>query len=330
MRVIDELVAAAGIDPREGPAEQAALLVRRQVLRTAAVGPSTPEEIVAAGWCDLEGLAGLFEEITGQSRRTGAAFGQRWPWFEVGTRLVAPALPVRLKPSTEEDGPDGVYSRHEDQVDRESIGRRQRFLSCKDSANEPPPESDLLVWFSSTARFLMTGGVLEIEDLFSRTSFTPSRDFIELQLVRSKRVGSGVLEGVDCPLECGPAMIEMSRPVSADDERLVGPEAFLEGRLDIETVERRGNEVVLRDVRGERSVLELVHTSLRRWSLEKRQGLFPLERLEVVGETHRVDLFARLPADVAVEKPGVRERWVFDLHADLRAALNRSDRTQNE
>ncbi len=330
MRVIDKLVAAAGIDPREGPAEKAALLVRRLALRVGEAHSSTLEENVARGWSDLEGCAALFEEIVGSSRRAGSAFGRPWPWFEVGTSLVAPGLPVRMSPSTEEEGPDGVYTRHEGGVDRESVGRRDQFLDCGERTPGERTETDFLLWFSSTVRFLLADGMLEIEDLFSRTRYAPSRQFIERELVRTKRVDPGVLEGIDCGREYEGPTIEISRPTGRGPGTFADPEAFLEGRLDVEAVERRENEIVLRDLRSERSVLEIVHSESRRWSLLKREGPFPLEGLEISWGDRGVDLSARLPPGVRIETPGVRERWVFDLHADLGAALDSPGRTQNE
>ena len=124
------LLTAAGIDPRQGPAEAAALMVRSLPLKLGGVASMEPEECIERGWCaGVEAFAEVLSVITAGAKRTGTAFGGRWPWFDVAGTMVSPGLPVRVALDSEEPGPDGVYSREGSNVFREAAGRRTIVLS---------------------------------------------------------------------------------------------------------------------------------------------------------------------------------------------------------
>ena len=193
---VTALVSAAGIDPRQGAAEAAALLVRRMALRTDGDDPCPEERTVARGWCSgLKAFADLMAEVTGAPRQEGTAFGGRWPWFEVSGQVVAPGLPVRLSPGVEEIGPDGAYSRNGGVVSREAVGVRRDFLETEATSPGVVPGFGLL-WFSDSARFLVRDSLLEVEDLFSRTTCRVDRNRLEHLLVRAQRVDGDVMDGL--------------------------------------------------------------------------------------------------------------------------------------
>ncbi len=312
------LVSAAGIDPREGAAEAAALMVRRLPLRINGQPQASPEEAVENGWCSgLEAFADVIAAVTTTPCRWGSAFGGRWPWFEVGGHVVAPGLPVRLAEGTEDNGPDGVYSGERGRVWREAAGRREDFLQTEASNSTSGPDFSLL-WFSDTARFLIRGAVLEIEDLFSKTLCSVTKGHLEHLLVRAGRVNEGVIEGLSFEGDPHPTIVEVSRSLRPAKTSWREPKAFLESRIDVEQVHARGDRIVIKDVRSE-TVEFLATDQDSGWTLERMKGHFPFEALRLHKEGGSLVLRATLASEHDIFSPGLRGRVVFDLNADLGA-----------
>ncbi len=316
MNRVAALVSAAGIDPRQGATEAAALMVRRFPVRIGGRDQGGAEEIVECGWCSgLEAFGELMTLVTSSPCRWGAAFGVRWPWFEVGGTLVAPGLPARLGLGTEEAGPDGVYTFDGEVVYREAAGRREVFLETVVSAPETTPEFTLL-WFSDTARFLLRDTVLEVEDLFSKTRCSVDRSRLEHILIRSQRVDGDVIEGLPFDPDPQPTTVEVARERGAATAPLRDPVAFLESRIDVEEVITQGDRAIIKDVRGE-TVEFLATPRDSGWLLERKAGRFPFEALSLQEIDDHLVLEATLAPEHDLFTPGLRGRVVFDLNADL-------------
>ncbi|MEN8163913.1 MAG: hypothetical protein ABFS37_07280 [Acidobacteriota bacterium] len=316
MNRVAALVSAAGIDPRQGKAEAAALMVRRFPTRIGGRDQEGPEEVVECGWCSgLEAFGEMMTLVTASPCRWGTAFGVRWPWFEVGGALVAPGLPVRLVSGKEEPGPDGVYTLDGDAVYREAAGRREVFLETAVSAPQTTPDFTLL-WFSETARFLLRDTVLEIEDLFSKTSTPLDRRRLEHILIRGQRVDGDVIEELSFGPDPRPTTVEVARERGGSTAPLRDPAAFLESRIDVEEVITRGDRAVIKDVRGE-TVEFFITPRDSGWLLERMQGQFLFEKLCLYETGDHLILKATLAPEHDLLTPGLRGRVVFDLNADL-------------
>ncbi len=318
MNRVAALVSAAGIDPRQEAAETAALMVRRFPLRIGGPEQGKVEEIVEGGWCSgLSAFSELIALVSSRPHRWGGAFGERWPWFEVGSTVVAPGLPVRVGLGREELGPDGVYTFDGETLYREAAGRRQVFLETDSSASPTTPEFTLL-WFSDDARYLLRDTVLEIEDLFSKTRCSVDKERMEKILIRGQRVDGEVIEGLLFDPGPQPTTVEVAREWGEATAPWQDPAAFLESRIDVEQATTVGDRTVIRDIRGE-TVEFRVTDHKSGWRLERTQGQFPFEALSLQKEgEHRV-LEATLAPKHDIFSPGLRGRVVFDLNADLRA-----------
>lgn len=324
MNRVGELMAAAGIDPRQGPAETAALVVRRFPLRIGAETGAGPEETLERRWCSgLEHFADVLALVTGRPCRWGSAFGLRWPWIEVGGALVAPGLPVRVVAGREEYGPDGAYTLEATNLLREAAGRRNLFLNTEEKAVGGTPDLDLL-WFSDTARFLLREGVVEIEDLFSKTRCFIDDNTLDALVVRGLRIDRQVIEGLPRESGKGSATVEVAREQRPLTEAWRDVARFLESKMDVDEATVRGDHAVIKDVRGER--VEFVLTSHDSgWALDRRRGRFPYDALELQRAEHHVVLKAVIPEEHDLLSSGVRGRFVFDLNADLGAWLEAGD-----
>lgn len=314
------LVSAAGIDRRQGTAEAAAMLVRRVPLRIGGRDQGTPEQVVECGWCSgIEAFADLLALVAGSPCRRGTAFGGHWPWFKIGSYVVAPALPVRLAEETEEDGPDGAYTLESGGVVREAGGRRRIILKTESTGAEGLPDFTLL-WFTDTARFLIRDAVLEVEDLFSRTRCWIDRPRLERLLVRAQRVDGDVIEGLAFENDSRRTTVEVARMLGSTKAPWQDPEAYLQSRIDVGKATVRGDGVVIEDVRGETVEFRMT-LQASGWLLERVGGRFPFEALSIQEDEDRLVLKATLADEKDIFSQGLRGRVVFDLNADLTAFL---------
>ncbi len=320
MNRVAALVSAAGIDPRQGAAEAAALMARRFPLRIGGPKQGKVEEIAEVRWCSGLGAFGeLIALVSSRPHRWGTAFGVRWPWFEVGSTVVAPGLPVRVGLGREELGPDGVYTFDGGILCREAAGRQQAFLETGSSASQTPPEFTLL-WFSDSARFLLRDTVLEIEDLFSKTRCSVDKERMEQILIRGQRVDGEVIEGLMFDHGPQPTTVEVAREGGEASVLWRDPSAILERRIDVEEATTVGDRAVIKDLLGETVEFRVTdHDS--GWRLDRIEGQFPFEALSLHKEGEHLVLRATLAPKHDIFAPGLRGRVVFDLNADLGALL---------
>jgi hypothetical protein len=312
------LLAAVGIDPDLPAAQAAALLVRSLPLRFRPRSDARdPDTVVESRW-----FAGPAEcaRVLGRLFRgatvRGAAFGSVWPYLEAAGLVVSPALPVAAEVD-EQQGPDGAYQLADGRVWREAVGHRRAFLSAGGAAEDADDKGAELLWFGGSERYLVRAGTLEVEDLFSKLTVPASRALVERMVVRGLRSDRQVLEGVGLTDRQAPAEIEVRRPtglVSGDIWR--DPAAVLGRRVDIQRVERRGDEIVAETARDTTTVFRIAEEP-RGWRLFLWDGVYPLRMLALLERGGHLAFAATLAPELDPLAPGVRGRLAFDLRSDL-------------
>jgi hypothetical protein len=228
--------------------------------------------------------------------------------------LVAPALPVVV----EEQGvvgPDGVYHLVGTEVRREAVGAEERYLVA-DRTRSPSGAPFDLLWFGEGERFVVRGGVLEIEDLFGRLSVPAEVRLLERILLRGARCDREVLSSLP-PAAMIPHMIEVRRPAELSDKRRVrDAAAVLATRADVDSVRRGGAVVEARLVGGGHATFGL-QESASGWRLVRRSGNYVFTELRLDRSSSTLRLSATLDPRVDALTRGMRGRLVFDLRSDL-------------
>jgi len=311
------VLASAGVDPGLPAAQAAAMLVRRLPLRwRAGIGVREPATVVESRWfagpaeCHRV-LARLFR---GHPVR-GSAFSANWPLLEAAGVVVAPALPVAAS-ADEQPGPDGHYQFTGGTVWREAVGERRPLLSSAGGAAPAGGAFDLL-WFGSSERYLLRGGTLEVEDLFSMVRVKATLALVERLVVRGLRADPEVLDGVAASERTAPAEIEVRRPAELlEGAQWRDPTAVLAARADIRSVRRRGEEITAETAR-DTTVVFRVAEDAHGWRLFTWEGDYPLRGLNLLERDAHLVLTATLGPGLDPFEPGVRGRLAFDLRSDL-------------
>ena len=311
------VLAAAGVDPGLPAAQAAAMLVRNLPLRWGSAGVRDPETVVESRW--FAGAAECHRVLARLFRGSpvrGSAFSSTWPQLEAAGVVVAPALPVAAT-ADEQPGPDGVYQLDRGTVWREAAGERRALLSGGGAAAADGGGAFDLLWFGPTERYLVRGGTLEVEDLFSLLRMGAARSLVERLVVRGLRTDPEVLEGVAWSARATPPEIEVRRPSElVKGEVWRNPAAVLSARADIRSVDRRGDEILAETAR-ESSVVFRVAEEPRGWRLFTWDGDYPLRTLGMIERAGHLVLSATLGPDLDPLAPGVRGRLAFDLRSDL-------------
>lgn len=311
------LLAAVGIDTSLPAAQQAAHLVRRMPLRWQAPAGSRDITTVLesrwfAGSAECHRVLGQF--FRGNTGR-GSAFGTTWPFLEVGGRVAAPALPAVVG-SAEEQGPDGCYQVSGRTVWREAIGERSPLLELGRDQPMSGRPFDLL-WFGSSERYVVSEGILEIEDLFSSLRVEASSARLEAFLVRGMRVDGRVLEGLAPSAVNRRPEIEVRRPFElVAGERVPTPEDLLGGRAGVRRAGREGDEIAL-STEDDRRVVFNVEQGRDGWRVYLWDGEFPYQSLTLRQSNQHLSLTAALGDGLNPFAPGVRGQVAFDLRSDL-------------
>ncbi len=263
----------------------------------AAGGPGAPEEILAL-------LRLLFPE--GEVDRSGPL-----PRLRTRGGVVGPGLPV---PVTGEPaaGPDGWYRLLERNVLRESAGRERGYA-------EGLAGTRALLLFTPEARWLLGGGSVVVEDVFSRVEAPLRRAWAEGFLLRRLRLGEGLLRH--------PVLGEQASPVAPRItvwralELLAGapwhdPERVLRVREGVEAVHRRGDRLELTLETGGRLLLR-VEEAPHGWRAELVEGEYPVQAVELTAHGHTLRSTWTVRPDLDLLETGLRARLAFDLTSDL-------------
>lgn len=281
-----------------------------------------------AGWTIPEREGERLQRALGGELITGGAFGRSWPVVVLdAASVVAPGVPVPVA-SQPADGPDGTYDLTDGAVWRTAASGRRTLLLVT-TGDDPPGRPVDLLWFEDTSRWVVHGGTLEIEDAFSRLTVPASPAELERHLVRTRRVDVSVLDGLRSDASPNDrAVLEVWREVELVAPGVVcEPLVLLRGRPEIARFERRGDRLEGVGIDDSRVELDILDVGPDGWTVERRAGRLPFDRLCLERLGPRVRLSAELVSTVDALQPGVRERLSFDLFADL-VAVDR-ERGQN-
>jgi len=312
-----ELLESLGVPAHLPAAEKAAALIRRVPIRfESAIGNRDPATVLESRW-----FAGVSEclnvlcEVYRGSIQRGAAFGTTWPYMIAGGRVVAPALPVVVG-EAETTGPDGCYKLGEAVVWREAIGEKRRLLILESPAAAGGTGFDLM-WFGDGERYLLRGGVLEVEDLFSVLRIQATAPVIDRLLMRTLRVDADVIDGLEFGEQGEPSEIEVrrSRDLVAD-QRWRDAARVLQVREDVVGVERRDDQLVVSTARDDNVVFNLVQEP-RGWRIYKWEGEYPFRTLGLMERDEVLCFSGTLDKAIDPLAPGNRGRLAFDLRSNL-------------
>jgi hypothetical protein len=313
-----ELLERAGIRLDLPAAEQAAALVRAFPLRLEHVGGQ--RDVASAfesGWLAGTGecIRVMSEFFRGNTGR-GTAFGGAWPYMTAGGRVLAPAVPALLAGS-EVEGPDGCYRLRDGVVHRESVGRERPLLALRAAESIAGSPFDLM-WFGDGERYLVRGGQVEIEDLFSVMRLPATTQTLDRLLLRARRVDPAVIEGLRLEATpTAPAEVEVHRRrelITGDSWR--DPERLFFGKAGVVQTAVMGDQLTV-EMEGGQSVVFNIVEERSGWRAFVWQGRYPFRSLELSASEHTVALTGILRPDVNPLTHTLRGRLVFELHGDL-------------
>jgi hypothetical protein len=279
-------------------------------------GGNTKASVLARGWFRGAGeCARVLVNETKMEAGEGRGFGGGWPILKRGAWMLAPAMPVAVGAGPTV-GIDGVYRGDPAGVWREAAGAEDLFLAPDRLRPAPGKPFDLL-WFGDTERFLLRGGMLEIEDLFGTLRVPAGQRLLDRLLIRSRRASGGLLNGLPMNDRPGPQTIEVRRPEelsSGDSWR--DPSIFLSARADIEWAKPRGTIIETRVVGGEHVIFGFDgdHDG---WRVTVQDGRFVFSEARLARRGAALSLCVTLDSEIDALAPGMRGRLIFDLRADL-------------
>lgn len=279
-------------------------------------GGCDEESVLARGWFrGANECARTLAFLTQVEPREGLGFGGRWPILEVGTRTLAPALPVAVS-GKRAAGADGEYRRDSSGVWREARGAEDLFLAPGPSRPPPGAPFDLL-WFGDFERFVVSDGTLAIEDLFGVLRTPASPQVLDHLLIRSRRLEEEILDEVPMIDQRGPQTVEVRRPEDlSSDDRWRDASVFLNARADLTDVSRRGETIEAQSVGGTTAIFQLAEDD-DGWLLILREGGYVFSEIRAAHRAKAISLCATLDSGFDAMAPGMRGRLVFDLRADL-------------
>jgi hypothetical protein len=277
---------------------------------------SAENDVIARGWfLGVDECARVLAARTTLDVSHGGGFGGRWPLLRGPGCVVAPALPAVVDEATAV-GPDGEYCVDAAGVWREAAGVREVYFVADASQPAPGAPFDLL-WFGEVERFLVRGGLLEIEDLFGTLRVPARPRLLDRVLIRSLRVDNGLLSSLPPAATEGPQVFEVRRPAALiTDNRWRDAASFLAVRADVENVRQRGAVVEARVVGGHEVTFDL-DDGPAGWLLTLRAGDYVLTEIRLDHSSTAISLCATLDPRVDALAPGMRGRLTFDLRADL-------------
>lgn len=273
-------------------------------------------DVTARGWFQgVDECARILAARTGLEVCRGGGFGGQWPLLRGPGRVVAPALPVVIGEGAA-TGPDGEYCVDTVGVWREAVGINEPYLVGDTSRPAPGAPFDLL-WFTDTERFLVRGGMLEVEDLFGALRVPAKARLLDRFLIRPFRIEGSLLSSLPPAATEDAQVIEVRRPLAlSTKDRWRDPASLLAARADIEVVRRRGDSLEAQVVGGH-EVIFGVESGPAGWLLTLRTGDYVLTEVRLDRAATTLRLSATLDPRVDALAPGMRGRLIFDLRSDL-------------
>jgi hypothetical protein len=281
-----------------------------------ATGLPSGEDPLARGWlAGLEEASRLLERLAPGAVRWGSAFGVRWPYVAGDGWAVAPGVPVPAGPEPVE-GPDGIYTFESGGILREAVGAGELFVELS------PPEGAVrtarpdLLWFGPTERYVLKGGALEVEDLFSRAIGPIGAAALAERLVRRGRFREDLVAGLPGGEASGPGRVEIRRPLDLVSARWENPAELFSRREGVRKVHRVGHVVVVELEDGALVEAAITETGAG-WNAEIVSGAFSWR--QVTTEASGGMLHYRVVPAVGLDPldTAVRTRIAFDLLSDL-------------
>ena len=300
----------------ENLARAAALVQALPILWSEEDTGAAETDVTARGWFQGSAeCARILAARTGLEVCRGGGFGGCWPLLREAGCVVAPALPVVVGEGAA-TGPDGEYSIDTAGVWREAVGIREPYLVGDTSLPAPGAPFDLL-WFTAAERFLVRGGMLEIEDLFGALRVSAKPWLLDRILIRPRRIESGLLSSLPPAASEEAQVIEVRRPVAlSTNDRWRDAASFLAARADIECARRRGASLEAQVIGGHEVTFD-VEDGPAGWLLTLRTGGYVLTEIRLGRAAMTLGLSATLDPRVDAMAPGMRGRLIFDLRSDL-------------
>ncbi len=286
----------------------------RLVVRGVAGGPpDPPEAVLERGWCrGLGEVAEVLGSLAGSVVRWGRGLGGGAPFVSDGETLTGCGVPV-VATSRETEGPGGAYRLEGGRVLREAGGREEVLLEPEEEGSGMGAGFELL-WFGPTERFLLRGGLLEIDDLFSRAVVPVGTADLDRLLVRTRRLDPACLEGLEPPPTQATQRVEVRRDLALVAGAWADAVAVLERREGVTEVEVHRGEVVL-EVAGEVRLRGALRESGEGWEVLFPGGEAPWRRIWMEREGERL-VHGAEPTGSLLD-PALRTRHAFDLFSDL-------------
>jgi hypothetical protein len=280
--------------------------------------------------------------MAGAKPLIGTAFGSPWPYLRLADRVVSPAVPVPVEAS-ETQGPDGAYRLQGESVLREAVGVEASMLdlagpgreSTHPAATGPHAPFDML-WFGEAERYIVAGGLLQVEDLFCRLRAPVQHEALERLLVRTMRLPPDALHGLQLarPESNVAPTIEVQRPLQLMGvSRWWEPHTFLRARTGVDAVVIEGSDdrLLLITLTDGRQILVSVtrRRESRGWSARpaapQRTAPAPFAEISVSEEQQHLVFRIALPETLDPLSAGLRGRLAFDMIADLVALRRRCE-----
>jgi len=278
-----------------------------------------PNAVLRSGWFSgPTECARVLESLCRTAASEATAFGGSWPVVKTPLAVVAPAIPLLVGPD-EREGPDGVYRRRATSIYRESGGCDREVVTW---GERPPSGREMndrpqLLWFDDTARFLVHGGLIVIEDLFS-CAFTQYRaEILDRLLVRARGTPSEVVNNLPEASTATPAAVEVRRPFTlVDDAPWFDAEVVLACRAETESITRQGDRILINTV--DRPMITLTVTEDENgWRARSQTEGSPIRSTSLHRDGDVVVYRVELAETVDLLRGGLRGRITFDLVSDL-------------
>lgn len=273
-------------------------------------------EAGGAGWTSLEAATAAFAEAAQSPPAEGEFLGVTWPRIELQGRLVSPGVPV-VATSHEAEAEDASY-----RYDGQTLWREAGGVVAAAGLPRPPADEAVrpaLLWFDHSARWVVRGPELEVDDLFGSLRLPLAPETLSRLLVRGRRAEPTVVDGIAAEGATLPPTVRVARPTPVvEATTLATPATLLGTRPDLADVATHGDTVEAKGRWGR--VVWRTEEVADGFVLHRQDGTFPYRRLELRLTSSAVAITAAVDPSLDPLAPGNRGRLVFDLRAMLTEA----------